>query len=141
MKLNIAFHILLASICTASGAHARVPFRLCDQRTVEEKEEVNRQTMGDYFSPSKLNREAGGMTCGDRLAQKEVEFQNAGFSPEKAKSLACSAVSSEYSACRGCQGYSKLVRYYIALLLTYIQCKDHIPLPLCRDLTAWCCHH
>ena len=79
MKLNIAFHILLASICTASGAHARVPSRLCDQRTVEEKEEVNRQIMGDYFSPSKLNREAGGMTCGDRLAQKEVEFQKFQF--------------------------------------------------------------
>ena len=141
MKLNIAFRTLLAAICTASHARARATSYLPDPRTVEEKEQVQRQTTGEHISSTMLGTDAcdaNGIcdTCGDRLAEAELEFQN-DFSPKKAKSLACSAVSSEYSACHGCQGYSKLVRYYIAL--PCIQCKDQIPLYLCYDLT--CCHH
>ena len=121
MKLNTAFKTLLAAICTASHAHARVPSRLRDPRTVEEKKEVHRQTMGDYVSTTMLDTVACGAdggncaTCGKHLVDAEGAFRNEVSSLEEAKSLACTAVSNNFAACQGCQGFSQVVRYHIAL--------------------------
>ena len=151
MKLNTAFNILLAVICTVSRAHARVPSRLRDPRTVEEKEQVHRQTMGDYVTVSLLNMAAcdgngNCLTCQDRLEAKEAELKNdADLSPEQAESLACTAVSEEFEVCQGYQGFSQVVRYHISLpcihvnifLLSYaltfdMRCMSYFNLVYCR---------
>ena len=78
--------------------------------------------MGDYILSSLLIKDAGDSTCGARLRAKQVEFQgDEVISEDEASSLACSAVSKEFPVCRGCQGYSQMVRYYVAL--PCIQCK------------------
>ena len=107
MKMNIALHILIATIVTASRAHARIPSFVRDPRTVEAKEDVRRQAMGDHQLSSVLDTDlADGTTCRARLVEAEETFQN-DFSLKEAKSLACSVVSEEFPECRGCQGYWK----------------------------------
>ena len=109
MKLNVA--TLLLAISAASPAHARATPFLRDPRTVEEKEQVQRQTMGDHVPSSVSNTLAGGKTCKTRVDEA------AGVDPtDEEKSLACWAVSKEFPDCLGCQGYSLMVRYYTALL-------------------------
>ena len=122
--LNIALHALLATIGTAPRAHARIASSLRDPRTVEEKEDVRRQTMGTHFvsivSDGKVNTDTG-ETCDQRISAvaeaklQTAETQNVKMSQEEATSLACSDVSKQYPVCLGCQGYERKVRYDIVL--------------------------
>ena len=119
MNMNIALRILISAIVTASRAHARIPSFVRDPRTVEAKEDVRRQAMGDHQLSSVLATDAGGITCGGRLAATEEDFLQNGSPDEDATSLACSAVSNDFPVCRGCQGYSKMVRYIILLCFIF----------------------
>ena len=109
-RMPSALNVLVVAIAPASRAHARVPSFLRDPRTVEAKEDVRRQAMGDHQLSSVLEMDAGGITCGLRLTEAEEGFRQNGSPDEDAMSLACSAVSDAFEVCRGCQGYSKMVR-------------------------------
>ena len=122
---NIALHAVLAAICTASRASAQGYVR----GSVEEREEVRRETMGDLVSAYVLDECADGKnncdpdeTCGSLIADKMKEIDpTATLTSEEGlfnirgntKYMeACSGVAAEHDACLGCQGYELEVRWY-----------------------------
>ena len=115
---NIALHAVLAVIGTASRASAKGFFR----GSVEKKEDVRRETMGDEVFVEALDKCADGTgtpdcdKCGTLISEAMTTLM-----PKEKNGLfaiasdmdymkACYEVSEANDACVGCQGYELEVR-------------------------------